>query len=544
MARATNRKPPTHGRRAQTPGELLGLVRRFGEDLSGSISAPAMIKKFIEVVGRIFPASPVFLGIHKGEALDLVAATGALSPLKGKRFSSSRIRRRVTRGSRENRLVTDWKAIAPYAPQSPGCKAVLVVPLWGLREELGLLWIELARPSVATGDRVELARLLGNQFGTAYRSLILKERTGYLHGYLESLIEHTNASILVLDSDRRVKVANAVMGDLVGLGKDELIGTDLLDFAVVDERYGRWKGVFEKALGGDPVTGEPIDIVSLTGGVRRLAVNAARIPGTEPGASPDVLIVGVDVTETAALKEGVAQAQKLASLGEMAAGIAHEFNSPLTVLESASELLLRGVERLGISTEDIKKPAGFLRESVGRVQSLARNLLSYARPAGRQEAAPLDLNAEIGKALSFSRYEMGRGNIKIVADLAGALPPVEGNPAEIQQVFLNLLNNARQAMTPGGGRIHVATGVGRDGWVEIRIRDQGRGIPEKIRGRIFEAFFTTKPEGSGLGLYIVRGIMDRHGAAIAVESGKDGTTFILRFPAKGPAASSSPTPPA
>lgn len=528
--KAKNKKSRNLERRAAALDELLGSVSRFSEDLSTSSSMDALLRRMTRIVGKTFPDSSYCLALYRGEAAEIVACSGGLRPLLGRSFDADSKYRRRGRDRGSHRLITDFETIAPYGPMSPGCEAILIIPLISLSNDLGILWIELAGAAQASEERIALVRILGNQFAAAYRSLVLAERTDVLQGYVEGLFEHSNAAILVLDKDRRVQFVNPVMLGLLGHEGSEVLGADFFDFVVVDERYGRWKNAFSEAAAGREVTGEPMDFLSSDGAVRHLVVNATQVPGREGGKQKDILFVGLDVTETVGLQSTLAQQQKLASLGEMTAGIAHEFNSPLTVLGSAAELLLRGAERVGLPTEDLKSSAGFVRESLDRVNNLAKNLLSFSRPEMAQSKRPLDLNEEIERALSFSRYELSRGGVKIQTDLAKSLPSIVAVPGEVQQVLINLLNNAKQAMSPGGGTIVVRTHACEDGGVSVEIEDQGPGIHPDLGEKVFNPFITTKQEGSGLGLYITRGIVERHGGTIRFESSKDGTVFHLNFP--------------
>lgn len=520
-------------RRAAALDELLSSVSRFSEDLSASSSVESLLRRLSRIVGKTFPGAQYCLALYRGEAAEIVATSNELRKLKGKSFSAySKFRPRGRSRMRgTHRLIEDFESIKPFAPLSKGARAILTIQLIAMSNEVGLLWIELPRAKQATPERISLMRILGNQFASAYRSLVLTERTDVLQGYVEGLFEHSNAAILVLDKDRRVQFVNPLMLELLGQETSDVVGTDFFDFVVVDERYGRWKSVFESAAAGEELAGEPMDFLSSEGDVRHLVVNATQVPGRQ-GKEKDILFVGLDVTEAVGMRNTLAQQQKLASLGEMTAGIAHEFNSPLTVLSSAADLLLRGAERVGLPTEDLKSSSIFVRESLDRVNHLARNLLSFSKPEMTQSKRPLDLNEEIERALSFSRYELQRGGVKVVTDLAESLPPVTAVPGEIQQVLINLLTNARQAMGPSKGNISVRTRA--DGTaVEIDIADEGPGINRNVAKKIFEPFITTKQEGSGLGLYITRSIIERNGGAITFDSTRKGTTFHVRLPASG-----------
>lgn len=509
--------------------ELLALVGRFSEDLSATESARGLVRKFRKALEEILPGSSALLALSHGEGLEMVFASGDLKRLHGTRFATARARKLIRRGMRSTRLVHELDSLSPFEPQAKGTRAVLLVPLRSFREELGGLWIELPDPTQATPTRQELVRILGNEFALAYRSLVLHEQTGYLRSYLQGLFESTNAAILVLDDSGRVRLANSTTEHLLQARPGELAGRQFFDLVSGGDGQGRWRELFARVLKQGHVSAEPV-LLEVNGAVRSLVLNASPIEDGKEKVR-EVLFVGLDVTETATLRERLNQSEKLASLGEMAAGIAHEINSPLMVLGSAADLLIRGAERLGLPTDELRRPAAFVNEAVDRLQSLASNLLSYARPANQEQRRPVDVNKEIDRALSFSQYELTRGGVQLVTELGKNVPKVLGIPNELQQIFINLLHNARDAMAPlGGGTVKLRTTTNDAGTVIVEVSDEGPGIPEEFQKQIFDPFFTTKTEGSGLGLHIVHGVVERHGGKIEVDSSHRGTTFRIEFP--------------
>jgi two-component system NtrC family sensor kinase len=231
---------------------------------------------------------------------------------------------------------------------------------------------------------------------------------------------------------------------------------------------------------------------------------------------------------TRELKETQAQlvqAEKLAALGELAAGIAHEINNPLHILQAYVEHMS---SKLPPDTpfKDFLEP---MRNALDSIARLAGQLRDFSRPAGG-EWKPLNINGTLESILKLVNKEMMHCQIEMEDNLAPELPTVTGDNRQLEQVFLNMILNARDAM-PGGGRLAVETYAG-DNTVHIRVADTGVGIREEDLQRIFEPYFTTKEDrGTGLGLAICQRIISQHGGRISVSSKLgEGTVFVLHLP--------------
>ena len=242
------------------------------------------------------------------------------------------------------------------------------------------------------------------------------------------------------------------------------------------------------------------------------------------------IILVDDITERVALENQLTQADKLSSIGLLAAGVAHEINTPLAVISSYTQMLTKQVKddtRLAPLLERIT-------QQTFRASEIASGLLNFSRTS-TTEFRQTDLNQVIRDTVALIEHPMKTARIELELELAADLPPIQGNPGKLQQVFLNLLLNARDAM-PQGGRLRVATAA--DGHVEARVTDSGLGIAPENMKRIYDPFFTTKSapkpgerRGTGLGLAVTYGIIQEHSGKIAVESTVGvGTTFSLEFP--------------
>jgi two-component system NtrC family sensor kinase len=238
--------------------------------------------------------------------------------------------------------------------------------------------------------------------------------------------------------------------------------------------------------------------------------------------------------KTEAIQRAQAQlihSEKLASLGRMAAGVAHEINSPLTGIVTFGHLLLKRFPPGTQEHEDIQ----VIIEQANRCSSIIRGLLGFAR-ASAMDKAPTDVNDVINHALNIVKNKADFFNIKLITDFDPTLARVKADPSQLQQVFLNLIMNAADAIE-GHGTITILTrnlDQGGAEFIEIEVTDTGPGITDENLEKIFEPFFTTKPvgKGTGLGLAVTHGIIQEHGGKISIKTKLgEGTSFFIRLPA-------------
>jgi len=231
-------------------------------------------------------------------------------------------------------------------------------------------------------------------------------------------------------------------------------------------------------------------------------------------------------------RETLYRTEKLAALGTLSAGIAHEMNNPLGIITSRIEIMLLDAEEHNLPPqvlEDLKA----LHRATQRVARIAANLRSFARQAPREHTR-VDLNAVVAETLLLMRKPLEVDGIMLVTSLDPSLGAIVGDAGTLQQVLLNLVTNAREAMAGRGGEIRIETSIvaGRPEWVRVVIQDTGPGISPEELSKVFDPFYTTKTTGTGLGLSVSYGIIQDHHGTVDVQSvpGK-GTTFVLAFPA-------------
>jgi len=239
------------------------------------------------------------------------------------------------------------------------------------------------------------------------------------------------------------------------------------------------------------------------------------------------LLLFDDVTQREHMEEQMSQTEKLTSLGLLAAGVAHEVNTPLAVISNYIQMLAKQMPENDPRHSIIEK----IVKQTFRASEIVNNLLNFSR-TGAAEIANVDLNHVVEETLSLVSHPLRTSQIQVVKNLGEGLPAVRGSANKLQQVFLNLFLNARDAM-PSGGILEVRT-TAHNGSVEIEIVDTGAGIPREHIHRIFDPFFTTKSvgRGTGLGLSVSYGIIKEHAGKVDVRSapGK-GTSFHVEFPA-------------
>jgi signal transduction histidine kinase len=384
------------------------------------------------------------------------------------------------------------------------------------------------------GIAIENARL--------YRSLERKvEEYERLKEFSENIVESINVGILAADLEDRVESWNSVIEKLSGITREQALGRKLSELfpAELAEQFDRVKGetgihhIYKFLLkqrlveNAAAVNGNGHSLPALSAASRETTLNIAIAPLVQKDQEQiGRLIIFDDVTDRAELEQRLVQADKLSSIGLLAAGVAHEVNTPLAVISTYAQMLAKQV------AEDSQKSAILekIAKQTFRASEIVNSLLNFSRTSSTS-FGQVNLNRVIQETLSLLEHQLTKAGVQIKSGLEPNLPAVHGNAGKLQQVFLNLFLNARDAMT-GGGTLEVRTWAEGAG-VRVEVADTGHGIsPEHIH-RIYDPFFTTKAarKGTGLGLSVTYGIIQEHGGSIEVSNRRSGgAQFRLELP--------------
>ncbi|MBP6702440.1 MAG: PAS domain-containing protein [Vicinamibacteria bacterium] len=394
-------------------------------------------------------------------------------------------------------------------------------------------------------DEAELIRSLCAVSATAILNGRLYERLEEkareltrLTDYHANIVESMEAGVVVIGASGRIERWNRGMERLADVPRADAIGRTLAEALSEDAST-----VLAHILPGSPGAHRVDDAdhlykVSLrVQSGRSITVNVNAAPfdtslAAQSGASPRAVLIFHDVTERVALERQVQQTEKMVAVGLLAAGVAHEVNTPLTGISSYTQLLRSQMDPKDARIQWLDK----IEKQTFRGARIVSNLLNFARAGGSDDAS-LDLTKVVGDVLSLVEHQLEGAKVRVIKELAPDLPAVVGSENKIQQVLFNLILNARDAM-PSGGWLTLKTSVdGRD--VVVEVSDTGQGIPEADLPRIFDPFFTTKDvgQGTGLGLAVSYGIVQEHGGSIQASSSRgQGTRFEVRLPIERRAA--------
>ena len=339
--------------------------------------------------------------------------------------------------------------------------------------------------------------------------------------------------ILIVDEVGRIVIANSQIERMFGYEQAELIGQTM--DVLLPERLREQHRTHRADYAAEPRVrpmGRGLDLAGRRRDGTEFPVEIS-LSYVRTARGTRVMAFVTDITERLAHERAVRRSDKLALLGTLSAGIAHELNNPLGIIKGRIELILLEAEEETLSAT-VREDLGVIHHHVERVIRLVHGLLSYARPSER-ERRPMDLNHVVDETLLLVQKQLSKEGVRIATSLDRSLPPIVGEQNALEQVLLNLIKNAEQAID-GNGEIRIVTRpAARPGWVELIVADTGPGIPAEHVSRIFDPYFTTKPTGTGLGLSIINRIVDEHGGTIEVYSKPgQGAQFVLGFPCAPP----------
>ncbi|HEX9728143.1 MAG TPA: ATP-binding protein [Gemmatimonadales bacterium] len=346
----------------------------------------------------------------------------------------------------------------------------------------------------------------------------------------EQTVDALGQGICVVDRQGAIRRANRAFGALVGVSLTDIPGKPCIGLVPP-----AWAEVVGTML-TPPVTAKSCE---LRAGPRQIVLTLLPLSGIEEGA----VLIFDDQTDKRRLQDQLIQSEKMSAIGQLIAGIAHDLNNPLASVIGFADYLVESSDRV---PPELAEPLRAIQQEAERAANIVRNLLTYARKQERRRRS-LPLEPLLSSTLLLLRNELIADKAESHLEIAPDLPEVDVDSNQIQQVFVNLISNAAQAVASGGepGRIVVRAVRWLDG-VAVTVEDDGPGVPADVAHRVFEPFFTTKPEGegTGLGLSICQGIVKEHGGRLTLESaGGRGAVFRVELPASTTARPAPAAPP-
>jgi PAS domain S-box-containing protein len=356
--------------------------------------------------------------------------------------------------------------------------------------------------------------------------------------FARRLVDSFPDLIFVVDTNKRYTFVSPKVQEVLGYENSEAIGSVFGERTHPEDRVALHSMFDDLLAGRRSFASMEVQVRHKRGGWRRLRCHFSPL-FDEHGKMEAVVISGRDVTELKRLEEQLIQAEKLAAMGQMLAGVAHELNNPLTAILGVSELLR---DRQGIDSST-KRQLEMTHRQARRAARIVQNLLEFSRPASPQKKA-LDLNSIMDRTLQLHEHSLRRNNIEVVFRPQQGLPAIVGDANQLIQVFLNLVSNAEQAIREARPSGRIAIQLGRVGQrVFASVHDNGIGIKPEALPKLFDPFFTTKRPGggTGLGLSICMSILREHGGTIEAERlPAGGAAFTVYLPIQPQAASPPP----
>jgi len=511
--------------------KLLQAQLDIGQELSAGIDAEDLLHRILSVSRELFGFENAIIRLldEDGEQLVTVASFGYSDEAAACRISVGEGVMGQVAASGDPLLVVDIDNEPGYIRGISGARSELAVPLAAQGKVIGVFNVESCQPGAfREADIAPLMTLAGlaaiaienHRINQDLRQV--GERNRELHQLNSRILESSSLGIYTLDTRLRITSWNRAMEQMSGLSRQEALGQKLLKFFPHLREEG-----FEEALLQVLEQGSPGRLRLAHRNLRgELRFQKRRLAPLKDGERvTGVLVMVEDITEFRRLLDQTIQSEKLAEVGRLSAGIAHEVNNPLAVIAYATQLLQR--EEGG--DEFQRELLARIGSEVERLKTLTGGLLSFSR-SGETRLRPVDLCQTLQEVLLLLQYEINRQQIELVSELQ-PVPLVQADPNKLKQVFINLVMNACQAMGRHGRLVVGCCQL--DGQVVASVADNGPGIPDEVRQKIFEPFFTTKKEGegTGLGLYLSQNIINEHEGRLEVETAIGaGTTFrvILR----------------
>jgi len=428
-------------------------------------------------------------------------------------------------------LIHNLTQMDDYIPGIEAARSELAVPLIARDKMIGVFNVESQQSQAFAANDCDALSILAGQAAIAIDNAHLYEdlskvsrKNETLNDFNQQILSSISLGLYTINRQMEITSWNDRMAKMSHIPKEKALGNSLIDmFPTLEE-----EGIVEH-LNRVLQTGEAESLRLLHRGhanqnrlqKRRLA------PLKENGTTTGVVVVVEDITEFEQLLAQTIQSEKLAEVGRMSAGIAHEINNPLSVISFANQILQEEINNTPEQHELFER----IDNEVERLKSLTSELLSYSSGTQEERRKPTDINTTIHDVMALMRYELSKNQIESIEDLC-PLPPISIDKNRFKQIFINLILNAIQAMDQRG-EIKVVTGFDEQDNIKIQFCDNGPGISDELKNRIFEPFFTSRQDGkgTGLGLYLCRKIIaDYHGQLNVHDVPTGGCCFEIILP--------------
>lgn len=525
---------------AERTSELGGAQRvlqrmwTLGQQIAVELNPTRSLERFVEAAVDVVQADGGAVGLYRNGEVEIPVASGLIAGLRGKTIPMPA----ASAPEPLRALATWWTpdvrlgALREHGAQLEGLTGnpvagVVIVPIKRGGERIGAVMAVSRLPRRFSEHDIARLETMTDLLSVALSNAELVETLRQTEWRFRTLFRAAPDAVLTIFESGRIREANDAVKDVFGVYAMQVIGSSLEQYAVPDDR-ARIGRELARAFDGAPVRFEAR--FEREGAVHTVSLAARLLPEADP---KTVLCVGRDVTVEREMRTKLAETERLAAVGELVAGVAHEVNNPLSTISAFAQLMMQGDD----ITAEQRDSLAVIQDETLRASQVVKDLLTFARRSEARRQS-LDLNEIVERSLRMRTYELSNRRVEVKTSLEPDLPAVFGDPRQLQQVVLNLIANASQAMAAQErGTLHLTT-RGEQDRVILEVADTGPGIPEEARPHIFEPFFTTKSDGTGLGLSVSYGIVTAHGGTIVVaKSASEGTTFRMVLRGSGqPAA--------
>ncbi|MBN2645013.1 MAG: GAF domain-containing protein [Desulfuromonadaceae bacterium] len=514
--------------------KLFRALLDVGKELAAITDRDRLLSRILEISREVFRFDNAIIRLitADGGSLETAASYGYSREAADKLILLGQgIMGKAARNGRPY-LINNVRQAGDYIPGIEAANSELAVPLVARDRVIGVFNVESQQPDAFSAHDSDFLSILAGQAAIAIDNARLyadKRRLSRENDSLDQLnqqiLHGINLGLYTVDCDMTITSWNAAMARMSHLAAENAVGRHLLELFPTLEQ----EGIAER-LRRVVSTGQAEHLRLLhrgNAGENRLQKRRLT-PLKDNGQTVGALVIVEDITEFEQLLAQMIQSEKLAEIGRMSAGVAHEINNPLAVISFASQMLLADGDQFNTDQLEMLQR---IDSEVERLKGLTTELLSYSAGAAAQSRRPTDLNRTLDEVMMLMRYELEKK--RIASDIVTEpLPLVSVSKNHFKQVFINLILNSVQAMG-AGGMLRISTGVLDRQRLFIRFCDNGPGIADTMKERIFEPFFTSRKDGSGtgLGLYLCRKIVADYQGQLTVSDGDSGgCCFEINIP--------------